>query len=540
MNPSTLRYDFYGRKSTEQDDRQVLSLDAQKREVAVKFPEIDPIHAEVEARSAKEPGRPVFNAMIERIRSGEIDGIVAYHPNRLSRNSVDTGLILYLLDKGHLKDLKFVTYTFENTPEGKWMLSLLMGQAKYDVDKLQRDVSVGNTEKYVQGGITWPAPPGYLNNTVTKQIEPDSERFHLIRQMWEMLLSQAYTVPQIWRIAREEWEYRTPKKGKIGGRPLALSSVYLIFRNPLYCGLNIRPNGNIYPCTHEAMISEEEYWLAQKILGKKGRAKPRRPEEYPYSGGLIKCGECGCSFTMEHKTKHLKSGKVLVFHYCRCTKKRVRCSQRYLPVHLLEAQIATALKPIPLEDDFATLVKQCLTQRAQEEAQRGIQRRGHHHRTQEDIQKELNELITMRRRSLIDDDEFTAQRNGLLQERSVALKDANPDRPAWLGPALRAIDFGCRCAFWFINGDVFDKKTILSAIGGSNLSILDGKLRFEPVGVFGILAHRPNNVSWSRLAEDIRHLMSTETQQPYVPELKPIPISDTSKSDLAGNGEESL
>jgi len=42
----------------------------------------------IEAQTAKEPGRLVFNEMMEAIEEGEVGGLLAWHPDRLSRNSV--------------------------------------------------------------------------------------------------------------------------------------------------------------------------------------------------------------------------------------------------------------------------------------------------------------------------------------------------------------------------------------------------------------------------------------------------------------------
>src|SRR5436309_4765167 len=84
-------YFLYSRKSTESEDRQVLSIDSQIDEMnAIGARESLPI-VEVlsEARSAKEPGRPVFNAMMTRLEAGEAEGILCWKLDRLARNPVD-------------------------------------------------------------------------------------------------------------------------------------------------------------------------------------------------------------------------------------------------------------------------------------------------------------------------------------------------------------------------------------------------------------------------------------------------------------------
>ncbi len=97
------KYFIYTRKSTDTEDRQVRSLADQLselRELARKE-QIEVMDTFIEKQTAKIPGRPVFAEMLERIEAGEASGILAWHPDRLARNSVDGGKIIYLVDTGH-------------------------------------------------------------------------------------------------------------------------------------------------------------------------------------------------------------------------------------------------------------------------------------------------------------------------------------------------------------------------------------------------------------------------------------------------------
>src|SRR5438552_1732839 len=101
------RFFIYARKSTDNEDRQVRSIPdqlAELRELARKEG-LTVVHEFTESRTAKKPGRPIFNDMLARMEKGEASGILAWHPDRLARNSLDAGRIIWLIDVGKIKDL---------------------------------------------------------------------------------------------------------------------------------------------------------------------------------------------------------------------------------------------------------------------------------------------------------------------------------------------------------------------------------------------------------------------------------------------------
>src|SRR3989344_1806779 len=120
-----MKYVIYARKSTEDEDRQILSIQAQL--------------AELSSYSAKEPGRMKFAEMLSFIESGKADGIISWHPDRLARNSVDGGRIIHMVDRGLIRSLKFPTFWCEPTPQGLFMLQIAFGQSKYFVDNLREN-----------------------------------------------------------------------------------------------------------------------------------------------------------------------------------------------------------------------------------------------------------------------------------------------------------------------------------------------------------------------------------------------------------------
>src|SRR3989338_6757718 len=106
------KYFLYARKSTEDDDHQIMSIEAQLfelREYARKE-KLEILEEFQESKSAKKPGRELFGEMMTRIERGEANGIIAWHPDRLARNSVDGGRVIYLVDTEQIAFFRFPTF----------------------------------------------------------------------------------------------------------------------------------------------------------------------------------------------------------------------------------------------------------------------------------------------------------------------------------------------------------------------------------------------------------------------------------------------
>ncbi len=305
---------IYARKSTESEDRQVQSLEDQLkalRDLASREG-ILVTREFVEAKSAKEPGaRPEFNLLVEAIRSKEIDGILTWQINRLSRNMVDGGLIGHFLHSGVLTFIKTPDRTF--LPEDSALiLAIETGAATSFIQDLRRNVRRGMEGKASRGWWPLRAPIGYINNATTKGIDIDPTRFYILQKGWEMLASGGFTVAEVCR----EFQ-KANLTGTDRGRPLAPSRIYALFRQEFYCG-RFTFDGKQYLGRHTQMISPDTFERVQKILG--GSAKPRDKElKHPFAG-LFTCPVCGCRITAETRIKNYKtSGRQVAYSYYRCT-----------------------------------------------------------------------------------------------------------------------------------------------------------------------------------------------------------------------------
>src|SRR3990167_2964909 len=119
-----LNYCLYARKSTESEERQVLSIDSQIKEMLELAAQenINVVEIRRESHSAKSTGeRPVFNELLGDIRSGRFNGILTWAPDRLSRNAGDLGAIVDLMDQKHLLEIRTHSQHFTDNPNEKFL-----------------------------------------------------------------------------------------------------------------------------------------------------------------------------------------------------------------------------------------------------------------------------------------------------------------------------------------------------------------------------------------------------------------------------------
>lgn len=483
-----MRYFVYCRKSTESEDRQILSIDSQRSEIERAFgslPDVQIVEVFEESYSAKAPGRPIFDGMLKRIEKGGAEGIIAWHPDRLARNSLDGGRLIYLLDQGHLKDLKFSTFSFENNPQGKFMLSIIFGYSKYYVDNLSENVKRGNRAKVERGWRPGITPLGYANDPVTRTIVPDGVHFDAVQRIFSLALSGAFSVRSILRIATEDWGYRMPGNARYGGRPISQTTLYNLLGNPFYAG-HFNWNGRLYPGRHQPMITMEEFRQIQEFIGRPGTQKPQK-HTFPFTG-MIRCGGCGLMVTAEHQINRYGSHYI----YYRCTKRHgsSRCWQPYIAGKDLEAQFVRLIERISLDDAIALDLSRQVVERHQDNA--AANARSAIHQELQSLQRQLSALTDLRVRELIKDDEYVARRREIevaviATEERLQKLERGAD---WFEPAQLLVSFRKQALDWFSSGTDEIKRNIVTAVG-SNFTLTDKKLDGEAKRPFELRAEEP-------------------------------------------------
>ena len=493
----------------------MLSVQTQSRELTVRFgndPEIEIVGDFAEAMSAKAPGRPVFNDMIRRIQTGDAEGIIAWHPDRLARNSIDGGQLIYLLDQGCIKDLRFATYTFENNPMGKFMLQVMFGQSKYYVDHLSENVRSGCLTKVKNGWLPNRPPLGYLNDKETETIIEDPERYLNVSELLRLAIDRGYSVQRLWQIAVYDMGLTTRKSKRIGGKLVSPSSIYKILKNPFYAGV-IRWNGQLYPGKHNPMITLDEYDRLQLRLRGGGTTRPKR-YIFAYTG-IIHCGACGLSVTAEHKTNRFGSHYV----YYHCTRRREpKCRQPSVEVCSLEDQIRDFLDGLELSERSNRFI---LDEVNRVQADRKARRQARERSLQsaiDTIQTKKKALTDMRMDKLIDDDEFISRRQEFCRDelklrQSLAKVGIAENR---FEPYDDVLWYRNRAISWLSTDDEDAKRLILRS-AGSNPTLKDKILNVSAIKPFRSIGRNP---SFSDLLAFINDIRTCEDDPDFIASLK--------------------
>ena len=478
-----MRYIIYARKSTESEERQILSIESQiseLKEFAAKE-KLEIVASLCEAKTAKEPGRTKFAEMLSFLEQNKADGILSWHPDRLARNSIDGGKIIYLLDTGVIRDLKFPTHWFENTPQGKFMLNIAFGQSKYYVDNLSENIRRGHRAKLRKG--IWPgfAPLGYVNNHRTRDIDIDTEKAPLVRKGFELYTTSKYTLKQIAKVLKD-LGLRSYKDNV-----LSVSCVQRILKSSFYYGI-FEFKGETYQGSHEPLISKKLFDKCQEVMKYRGHIKTRKAEKtFPFRG-LLTCGECGCAITAETQKGH---------NYYRCTKKKIPCSQKYVREELLTEQISNFLQKVSLPSQDAEKVLLELDkdeQKAKEDSQALVQSLK---KELTDIEIKLDKLLSAYLDEVITSEEYVAQKQKIL-DRRVELKEKIHEIKgkgvSWLEPARSFVKSLNQAGNLLSSGDKSEMTTFLKQIG-SNHILFDKSFSFLPKNEYKLAAERSEAAS---------------------------------------------
>ncbi|HVY56200.1 MAG TPA: recombinase family protein, partial [Thermodesulfobacteriota bacterium] len=276
------------------------------------------------------------------------NGILTWAPDRISRNAGDLGRIVDLMDASLLQDIRTFSQRFSNSPNDKFMLMILCGQAKLENDNRGINVKRGLRTRAEMGLWAGTAPLGYLNQKLMDkkcQVIIDPVRAPIIKKMYEKVAFEQWSGRKIYNWLRFELNFYTR-----GNKPLTLSGVYRIIQNPFYYGIFERPrnSGNWYTGKHEPIITKDLFDKAQEQL--KRDKIVRENKEFAFTK-LFTCGYCQSGISAEEKWKLLKNGTSQKYIYYGCSRARDRnCKNKYIREEELIDELLKIMDKVSLNE----------------------------------------------------------------------------------------------------------------------------------------------------------------------------------------------
>jgi site-specific DNA recombinase len=487
-------YFLYARKSTDVEDKQVLSIEAQLVELRALAKQNGLRIAEefVEKRSAKLPDRPIFNEMLARIEQGEARGILCWKIDRLSRNPMDSGKVSWLLQRKVIECITTHERTFYPT-DNVLMMSVEFGMANEYVRQLSANTARGLRQKARNGHYPSVAPLGYLNDPRTKTIAVDRRKAPVVVHAFELYAENKSRLEDVSRFLFESGvKTRATKRWAQGGdRPWKRDQVSAMLSNSFYYG-HFRYAGEIYEGKHKPLISKELFDKVQRVLQLRGKSKREKNEPQALCG-LLSCGECGCSITAETQKGHV---------YYRCTKKRVPCSQPFIREEALDAQLSALLSRYVLPPDWATELLRMATEDekdAHTTASASVQAL---RARLAELDGKLARLTDLYVEQDIERDAYLERKRALMSEKRSAQEQVlllERNAAAWLEP-LREWILDAQTLDEIRNtNDLSSKKSSLQKIFGSNLTLQSREAHGVAGNPWFSLAHAKENASEKNL-----------------------------------------
>lgn len=494
---------YFRRSSEDNEDKQMRSIEGQQQDIEELIKKLSLKGVKLfppESKSAFKEGRPIFSEVIRAIEEGKIDALIVWHSNRIARNYGDGGKFVQLMSDGKLKVVLTPHGLFENTGRDREYLMTEFTRATRDSDDKSEAVKRGNRTKLKDGYI----PNGRLAEGLIHMKNDKGEfintsdplRFPLLRKAIELLLEGTHTPMEALNALNNDMGYRTRRTRRSGGNPLSKSTWYKMLNDPKFTGQIVRTEGE-FKANFPALMSSEEFGKIQILLGRNATRRKTK-KDWAYTGEIT-CESCGGFITMEDRwqiicpyckikfhvsynrfscpncnieMEEMKDPTVLHYVHLHCTKKvfkdGTRCKQPALDVEYFEEQVQNLIEQFSIPKSFSGWAIKWLQELHEVEVEDRTKIKESLQNLDVEIQSQLDELLDLKLKLLIEEVEYQKKRESLLLEQKQVREKLNTtDKRAdeWLDLCERTFDFATYAHIWFEKGDSQQKRAILHALG---------------------------------------------------------------------------
>lgn len=256
--------------------------------------------------------RPALSQLMQDIEAGEIDVVVVYKIDRLTRSLADFVRMIEIFDRRDIA-LVSISQAFDTSDSmGRMILNILLTFSQFERELIAERVRDSIRTRKRHGKMHGGLPPfGYI--VTPDGLKIDKPEAKIVRFVFdEFLRTRRYT--KVMTAVREQKLCSSVKyspRGKPrGGKPISPGTVYSIVRNPMYVG-EIRGHGRTYPGEHEPLISREIWDEAQEICKERKKRRPNNRDTDHFLARLL-WDDLGRHMRLDLKWKHGKYYKTYV------------------------------------------------------------------------------------------------------------------------------------------------------------------------------------------------------------------------------------
>ena len=288
--------------------------------------------------------RPAIQQLLSDVKKGEIDIILVYKIDRLTRSPKDFYQLIEIFEQNNVSFISITERFDTSTPAGRLLRNIMLTFAQFErelTSERTKDKLLERVKKGMWNGGHLPF--GYERKD--KKLIINKKESEIVRLIFETYLETS-SINSTYDLLKEK------KIKNRQGKIFSKAHLALILRNIAYAG-KIKYAGQIYQGIHQPIISQELFELTQKTH--KRRIKKFRIYKYFLLGGLIRCKECGYKMSACFTNKH-RNGKLKRYYYYRCTSVNKKgwqaCSLKEVSAERIENYILENLEQISLDKNY--------------------------------------------------------------------------------------------------------------------------------------------------------------------------------------------
>jgi len=310
--------------------------------------------------------RPGLTEMIKDVKTGEIDKVVVYKLDRLSRSQLDT---LYLIEKVFLAnntDFVSMNENFDtSTPFGRAMIGILAVFAQLEREQIKERMNMGKEARAKEGkwGGGSSEPIGYDYNVAKDLLEVNEYEAMQVREAFDLFL-KGTPVRTIETIFDHKGYKAKGKSGRVSRWDT--KRLKYAFSNKIYLGY-MRYHDQWYKGEHTPIIDEDTFNRVQKILNQRAddyKQTGLRPgAQTTYLGGLLYCKHCGGKFSKDRQI--VRNGPNQLMYICNSRSKRVKlmikdpnCKNKRWKMDEMDNLVFSEIKKLAMDPDYIHKIRE--------------------------------------------------------------------------------------------------------------------------------------------------------------------------------------